>query len=473
MASSNAEVYDSAPIEINTAHWSEYTAELRSVCDDDDCTFFCNLQGVGMVWIDQIHMGPADGAIIKEKTLKAFETLSIPVLRFPGGCVTTVYHWKYGTGPAYLRPVTADPVFKREIRYEFGTDEYLQMCLRLRIRPQITVNISTGTPEEAREWAQYCAQWYQSRGMEPPEMYWQIGNEHNGHWEIGNMTGEMYVRTLREFVPGIREAYPKARIIALGTETAEGMFAQDRVKWREIVLDQAAEYFDLLAVQCYQTSGWSHDKAQQHYAGLEGIAEIKSTLQGIIDDVSARGLDKKAAITEWNLWYHAAHHRGRDFYEPYDVQHGLYVAAAFHVFIGLAPEVELANFFNLLNTMGIFISHGPEVKETALAEIFRLYRSALPGTVVRLDVSAPSLPTGAPSVDAVCVDDGEFSWLFCINLHASEDCSVELRDFKEPEEGVTLAGDGVEGQFRKTAASISGNRLTLPPLSIARLRMKD
>ena len=83
----------------------------------------------------------------------------------------------------------------------------------------ITVNISTGTPEEAKEWAEYCAKWYENRGLDLPLMYWQIGNEHYGHWEIGNMTGEMYVDTLKEFVPGIRFGYPNASIIALGPKT--------------------------------------------------------------------------------------------------------------------------------------------------------------------------------------------------------------------------------------------------------------
>ena len=41
---------------------------------------------------------------IKEETLKAFQSLNIPVLRFPGGCMSTIYHCKYGIGPVHLRP---------------------------------------------------------------------------------------------------------------------------------------------------------------------------------------------------------------------------------------------------------------------------------------------------------------------------------------------------------------------------------
>ena len=167
--------------------------------------------------------------------------------------------------------------------------------------------------------------------------------------------------------------------------------------------------------------------------------------------------------------YYATHHDGCDFYEPYDVQHGLFVAAVIHMLIGLSPEIEVANFYNLLNPMGVFISHGPEVRETALVEIFKLYRCALPGKVIKLEVNSPLLPSGVPSVQAVCIYNKTSTWMFCINFHAEDSCQVNFKGFGFIEDGITLVGEGVKGKFHKLQASVDKESVNLEPLSITRL----
>ena len=233
--------YCSAQLSVCKPYWHELTATFDITTDDDEAVFFLNLPEVGMVWIDQIHLRPAGMGDVRTDVLAAFDTLDIPVLRFPGGCISTSYHWKKGTGPRHLRPEEHDPVFKFSLHYDFGTDEYLEYCFSRGITPQITVNVGTGTPAEAAEWAAYVAQWYRDHGVEPPLAYWQIGNEHYGAWEIGSMSGEEYVEVLRDFVPGIKAHYPNARIIALGVEDGELMMQGQRAPWRAPVLEKAAD----------------------------------------------------------------------------------------------------------------------------------------------------------------------------------------------------------------------------------------
>ncbi len=205
--------------------------------------FFITVQGQGIVWLDQVHLLPEGEPVVRRELTDAWRALRIPVLRFPGGCISTNYHWGHGTGPRHLRPTLPDPVFKWETNYEFGTDEYLALCLEQGIQPQISVNVGSGTPDEARDWAAYCAAWYARQGAEPPEIYWQIGNEHWGAWELGNMSGEMYAEALREYVPAIRAAYPRARIVALGPEQGEVFDPDQRLPWREPVLAHAADWW--------------------------------------------------------------------------------------------------------------------------------------------------------------------------------------------------------------------------------------
>ena len=136
----------------------------------------------------------------------ALERLRPPVIRFPGGCLSTNYHWQLGTGPVHLRPAVYDPVFKLNgAIYDFGIEEYLALCRQLDIRPHITVNVGSGPPDEAWECAAYCADVLRRDDGSLPAMYFQIGNENYGTWETSYMTGPMYVEVLRDFVPKLHE----------------------------------------------------------------------------------------------------------------------------------------------------------------------------------------------------------------------------------------------------------------------------
>jgi len=39
---------------------------------------------------------------------------------------------------------------------QFGTDEFIQLARKMNWLPMIAVNLGTGTPEEARNWVEYC-----------------------------------------------------------------------------------------------------------------------------------------------------------------------------------------------------------------------------------------------------------------------------------------------------------------------------
>ncbi len=466
---SRAAYYDEATIEVTATYWKPYQASLTAPRDDQEAVFFCYLEGEGMVWLDQIHLRPAGSSSLRQDLLDQVRTLDIPVLRFPGGCVSTNYHWQHGTGPTHLRPSLADPVFKWTMEYDFGTDEYLALCQEFGIQPQITVNIGSGTPDEAGEWAAYCANWYRQRSLSLPIMYWQMGNEHYGAWELGNMSGDLYAEALHEYVPAIHRNYPNARIIALGPETGE-ILPEQRLPWRLPVLHKAGDLIDVLALQIY-ASGWNEDKTAQYESVLRQTEGVTGILRKALDDCTAAGKGTHVAVTEWNLWHNAAHYDDRGFLEPYDVEHALYVASMLHRFVGLAPGLELANFYHLVNPMGVFISRGPQVQETVLADIFRLYRPAFPGMIVPLAVDAPSLVEGIPAIDAVCLENAQGTWLLVANRSQREECELQLEALPSLRDGTMLVGTGLHGGFVSGIVQ-AGRPATLPPLSVARLRLE-
>src|SRR3990172_8706844 len=100
---------------------------------------------------------------------------------------------------------------------------------------------------------------------------------------------------------------------------------------------------------------------------MAGVGGVLANLGGVIEDLRQFGMEKKAAITEGGLWLYAEHHDGKGFYEPFDVQHGLFVASMLHGFTRLLPGLELSNFYHLLNPMGLFVSKGRRIEESLMA----------------------------------------------------------------------------------------------------------
>ena len=66
---------------------------------------------------------------LRTDVLSAMRKIHVPILRWPGGCFVSSYHWKDGVGEKRV------PLFDKAWRVEepntFGTDEYIQMCRKI------------------------------------------------------------------------------------------------------------------------------------------------------------------------------------------------------------------------------------------------------------------------------------------------------------------------------------------------------
>ena len=78
----------------------------------------------------------------------------------------------------------------------------------------MAVNLGTGTPEEARNWLEYCnidggSKWADLRrehGVEKPHNFklWCLGNEMDGPWQVGHKTAHEYGRLANEVAKTLR-----------------------------------------------------------------------------------------------------------------------------------------------------------------------------------------------------------------------------------------------------------------------------
>lgn len=475
-------VYDAAEVIVDTPHWQRYDAQLTAPCDDDQAVFAIMIQGEGLLWIDQIHLYPTGAPDLRPDLTERLAHFGPTALRFPGGCLASNYRWRYGLGPVEERPAVYDPVFKQNgASYDFGTDEYLQLCADHQITPHLTVNVGSGTPAEAADWAAHCAAFFRKRSKTLPTCYFQIGNEHYGTGESAFMTPAMYVAALQRYAPGIRAAYPGCRLIALGEPLSRGFHEAEVQPWQERVIREAAEHFDLLAINRYKGQWFDQPEARMHNA-IESSFKIQRDLQHMAETMAQHGLAQRVALTEWNYRLTYAHYAGPDTDEPEDAPHAFFVAAMLHALAALGPSAELANYYHLhWKTFGTLLAKRADSPlHHSIAEIFRFYRPALPGTLTHLrPLMAP--PTGDLAQEAplgpgsmTLAQPGQ-RWTFLIHPDPAEPLTLTAAELPAGiSEIQMLQAETIDSPLTLHTLSLSRSQtLNVPPLAIVRLQHTD
>ncbi len=468
----SCEPYALVEVTVGSAIFREYRVEFDVSETDNQAVYFCNVLGRGRVFFHRMEMRPAGGGRLNTQLLNALRDFRIPALRFPGGLITTCYHWKFGTGPAEYRPTHPDPAFKKEIRYDFGTDEYLEFCSAAGITPHITVNMGAATIAEASGWAAYCREWFAARKLEAPKMYWQLGCESYGHWSRDHADPASYIAAVIDLAPAIRAQYPKAMILALGQRACDG-FAKDdpKLPWREPLLEKAGDLIDGIVIQNYCiVRRQPDDPAAQHRDVMDQAEWMATVPRDAIADVRRHGKKLIVGMSEWNTWIDANHYDPAGFREPMDIQHGLFAATMLHHFARLAPDFEIANYYHLVEAMGLFQVSGGVVRKTLVADIFSLYREALPGERVELEFESPELGARSRMLDALCLQTRDHAFLFLVNRSMDQPLDVKLANSEsfETSEVISAKSPG-DCDATRTVGRPEGDTFRLPALSIARL----
>ena len=96
----------------------------------------------------------ADDNGFRFDVVEALRELKVPVVRWPGGCYASGYHWKDGVGKK--RTPTDDMAWGVIEPHTFGTDEFFDLSRLIGWEPYICNNAGNGTVEEMRSWVEYC-----------------------------------------------------------------------------------------------------------------------------------------------------------------------------------------------------------------------------------------------------------------------------------------------------------------------------
>ena len=334
--------------------------------------------------------------------IEAMRRIKVPIMRWPGGCFVSSYHWKDAVGP------DRQPLFDKAWRVEdpntFGTDEYVKLCRKLGCEPYICTNAGTGTAEEMSDWLEYCnlenegrwAKWRIANGHEQPHgvKYWSIGNENYGHWEIGAKSAGEWGLLVREAAKMMKHVDPTAELSAAALADPA---------WNMNLLQHAGQFLDWISIHEY----WDMMPEVQNPATYEQCMAFTDRIDHSVREVrgmlAALRLEGKIKIAfdEWNLrsWHHPNVHTikqgvGRDSYvtprdknddnSVYTMADAVFTACFLNAMNRHCDIVGMANFAPILNTRGCIYSHDGGIVLRSTYYVFDLYVNQLGDQVIDL-----------------------------------------------------------------------------------------
>jgi alpha-N-arabinofuranosidase len=350
----------------------------------------------------------ADADGFRTDVLDALRRIRIPILRWPGGCFVSSYHWQKGVGQ--LRVPVFDKAWRVEESNRFGTDEFIRLCRKLNCAPYLCTNAGTGTLEEMSDWVEYCnlpaqgtfARMRIANGAREPHAvpYWSIGNENYGSWELGAKTAEEWGRLVLEAAKLMKHVDPSISLSAAALPDTD---------WNLNLLRAAGHQLDWLSIHAYWDPIHNTNALATYEQAMAYTAHLGDAITRVRGLLTALGLEKriKIAFDEWNLrgWYHPNMHTetmGRneaeyltprdlnDLNSSYTMADAVFTACFLSELNRHCDIVGMANFAPAVNTRGCIYTHAEGIVLRTTYHVFDLYVNHLLPHVV--DAYAEDVP---------------------------------------------------------------------------------
>ncbi|MEJ2503576.1 MAG: alpha-L-arabinofuranosidase C-terminal domain-containing protein [Gemmatimonadota bacterium] len=348
----------------------------------------------------------ADENGLRTDVMEAIRELNPTILRYPGGNFVSNYHWLDGVGPE--RKAQLDLAWHVLEPNTFGTNEFMEFVREVGAEPYFTVNMGTGTIEEAQEWVVYTnieegpyyAELRQEHGYEEPWniRYWSLGNEMDGFWQIGHLNAVDYAKKALEAAKMMQRTDPEISLIAAGSSNFRP--GADPMHWNRVVLEELRDVVDYIALHIYVGNP---DDDYYNFMSTPLVMEQRTELvRGLINEVmqdAERG-DRPPIYIAWdeyNVWYRARageSMRGREALEEhYNLEDALVIAGFLNGFVRNADIVKMANMAQLVNVIApIFTSETDMFRQTIFYPL-SLFANNVYGTALDVFVESETYDT--------------------------------------------------------------------------------
>lgn len=356
----------------------------------------------------------------RDDVLAALRQLSVPQLRWPGGCFADEYHWKDGIGPRESRPSMFNSHWGGVVENNhFGTHEFLNLCELLGIEPYVCLNVGSGTVQEAMEWVEYMtspadspmANLRRAHGRDQPWKvpYLAIGNE---SWGCGgSMTPAFYADNYRRYNTFVKNYVPgdahRIQRIACGANGAN-------YEWTEVLMKNVpARQMNGLALHYYTvpTGNWrakgsatEFDEAQYHATLVQTLRmEDLIAKHGAIMDRYDSEKRVGMVIDEWGIWTDVEPGTNPGFlYQQNSLRDALVAAINLHLFQAHADRITMANIAQMVNVLqAMILTDQKRMLVTPTYHVFEMFKVHQGATSLPLTLATPDYALGDARVPAV------------------------------------------------------------------------
>ena len=442
---------------------------------------------------------------IRNDVVEALKGLHIPNVRWPGGCYADEYHWKKGIGKDRQPTLNASWGGTMESN-AFGTHEFMDFLEQIGSEAYISVNVGSGSPQEAAEWLEYMTtdkptelgQLRAQNGHPAPYKVAMLGLGNESWGCGGSMKPENYVPEMRRFANYSKNYNPaqqktdKMYKIAVGPD-------RDDYGWTEAVMQAWTQRvwswdIDALSMHRYTWVEGSGERATgftaaQYASLLQDTLKTEDMLLKHFEIMDKYDPEKKVGLVfdEWGTWFAVEEGENRNtLYQQNSQRDALVAALNLNLFIKHADRVRGANIAQMINVLqSMILTRVEQMILTPTYHVFRMYVPFQDATSVPVSFDAGTYSEGditLPRIDAIGAigKDGKL-WLAVTNLDPRQAVSIQATvpgfSFRNAA-GQTLAGtdmgsfnsfdvpDRVVPQPVALSAKGSSGTLSLPPHSV-------
>ena len=407
----------------------------------------------GGIWVGRDSTIPNTRGI-RNDVVTALKALKVPNVRWPGGCFADEYHWRKGVGQQ--RAVSLNPNWGGVTEPNtFGTDEFMDFLGQIGSDAYISVNVGSGTPQEAAEWLEYMTtaqpttleKERAANGHPAPYKiaFLGIGNE---SWDCGgNMSPDYYVSQMKIYSRFVRNFNPaqqdkdQMQKIAVGPGGGEPRWTE----WTETVMKAYQQHtwsWDIngLSMHSYTVGQWPPSYASSGFGETEYSQILKFTLE--MDDLISKHSaimdkydpQKKVALVvdEWGAWYAPLPGSNPGFLvQQNSLRDAVLAALNLNIFARHADRVRGANIAQMINVLQAMIMTDKEkMVLTPTYYVFKMYVPFQDSTFVPVTFNSGTYTHGdvsLPRTDVIAAKgkDGKL-WVEITNLDPNETVEVEL-----------------------------------------------
>ncbi|MDR3228777.1 MAG: hypothetical protein LBT53_05130 [Puniceicoccales bacterium] len=439
----------------------------------------------------------------RKDVIEALRELKIPIVRWPGGCFVSSYHWLDGVGPK--RQPAYDKAWGVEDPNTFGTVEFVQWCRLIGAEPFICTNAGTGTAEEMSDWVEYCnlnigkfGRMRKAHGIAEPlnVKYWSIGNENWGGHEIGAKTVSEWGPLVRESAKMMKNVDPSIKLFAAATSN-EG--------WTLPLLQSAGRHLDYVSIHGYWDGLWQNNKASNYIDCMmrsENPARDIARTIAILEKARLRGR-VKIAFDEWNLrgWHHPTFPGGsadksrikdrdkNDINSTYTMADALFSACFLNTCLRNSRDVEIGGFSPIVNTRGALFTHPKGIVKRTTFHVLSLYANKLEKMVLPVKFECGRWVSGGkstPVLDVVVTTNAAKTKFVvaAVNKHSSnpEELSLSALGKTNGKVSVTVLSGSSPDDFndigaenrvvpKATTLEVKDGKVVLPPHSLTLIEL--